>query len=350
MERRNYLKLLGIGASLSSFNLMSLASQEKNNKIDRIIKIKAKKLNIGDKIAIIAPGSAVSSPDDIQKAKDVAEYFGLEAVFGKNVISGSGYKTRTVNERVEDLHWAFSDNSIKGVFCIRGGYGSASLLESIDFDLIRENPKVFCGYSDITALHLAIHKMTGLVTFHGPVMLSTFDDITIKSFRDIFFENNLLEYKNPESNKLRSNNPIQIIKDGKVSGELIGGNLSLICSLMGTKYEIETKYKILFIEDVGEEPYKLHRMLTQLNVSKKFDEIKGLIIGKCNDCESKSNNTWDMSEMEVYYDILKTYNFPIIVGLLIGHTSSQFILPYGIEITINTKDKSLLFKEKTLDN
>ena len=345
MERINYLKLLGIGASLSSFNLMSLASQEKNNNIN---KIKAQKLNVGDKIAIIAPGTAVSSPDEIQKAKDVADYFGLEAVFGKNVLTGSGYKTRSVKERVDDLHWAFTEKSIKGIFCIRGGYGSASLLESIDFDLIKQNPKIFCGYSDITALHLAIHKMTGIVTFHGPVMLSTFDDITIKAFKDIFFDNNLVEYKNPESNRLRNYNPVSVIKDGEASGKLIGGNLSLICSLMGTKFEIDTTDKILFIEDVGEEPYKLHRMLTQLNVSKKFDNIRGLIIGKCNDCESKSNNTWDMSEMEVYYNILSTYKFPIMYGYLIGHTNSQFILPYGIEITINTKDKSLLFKEKAL--
>ncbi len=342
MERRNYLKLLGIGAGLSSFNLMSLASKENNPKI------KAKKLNKGDRVAIIAPGTAVSSPDDIKKVRDVADYFGLEAVFGKNVESGSGYKTRSVKERVDDIHWAFSDNSINAVFCIRGGYGSASLLDSIDFEIIKNNPKIFCGYSDITALHLAIYKLTGLVTFHGPVMLSAFDDITINSFEKVFFENELIEYKNPESNKLRNYNPIHIIKAGKANGELVGGNLTLICSLMGTKYEIETKNKILFIEDVGEEPYKLHRMLTQLIVSKKIDSIKGLIIGKCNDCNSKSNNTWDMSEMEVYYDLLRTYNIPIMYGHLIGHTNSQFILPLGIEITINTDDKSLIFSEKAL--
>src|SRR5690606_27599676 len=114
-------------------------------------------------------------------AREIVEYLGLVPVFGKNVINGSGYKSRTIKERLDDIHWAFNDYNIKAVFCIRGGYGSGSLLPYIDYELIKSNPKIFCGYSDITAMHLAITKKTGLVTLHGPVMLSSFDNLTLNS-------------------------------------------------------------------------------------------------------------------------------------------------------------------------
>lgn len=343
MERRNYLKLLALGGISTSLNFSSLAAQQ------NLKKIRPKRLIAGDKVGIIAPSSAVSSPDDISKAKEIIEYLDLIPVFAKNVINGTGYKTRTVNERVDDLHWAFKSKDVKAVFCIRGGYGSATLLDSIDFDLIKNNPKIFCGYSDITALHLAINKITGLITFHGPVMLSQFDNLTLDSFRNILFEGEKLLYKNPEKTQIRNPFKTFTLSEGEATGELIGGNLSLISSLMGTPYEIETKDKILFIEDVGEEPYKLHRMLTQLKSGKKIDNLKGLVIGKCNDCKTKSNNTWDMSEIEVYQDILAGYKFPIFYGLLIGHTSSQFTLPLGIDYTIKSEDGSLLISEEYLE-
>jgi muramoyltetrapeptide carboxypeptidase len=343
MERRNYLKLLALSGIATTLNIRSLQSQQYRKKI------KPKPLKSGDKVAVIAPSTAVSSPDDIQKANEILEYLELVPVFAKNLLKGSGYKTRTIDERIEDLHWAFENKDLKAVFCIRGGYGSASLLDKIDYNIIKNNPKIFCGYSDITALHLAINKLTGLITFHGPVLLSQFDKLTLDSFKSTLFEGEFLFYKNPDNIQLRNPNKTFSIIEGEAEGELIGGNLSIIASLMGTPYEIETDNKILFIEDVGEEPYRLHRMLTQLKSGKKLDNISGFVIGKCNDCKTKSTTTWDMSELEVYKDILGDYDYPIFYGLLIGHTNSQFTLPIGINFTINSGDNSLLIKENYLE-
>lgn len=346
MERRNYLKLIGASAILSQIKINESFSQNRN---DIKAYLKAKKLSEGDSVAVIAPASAVSSPDDIFKAKEILEYLKLKPIFGKNLLNGSGYKTRSVDERLEDLHWAFKNKEIKAVFCIRGGYGSASLLEKIDYDIIKDNPRIFCGYSDITALHLAINKKAKLITFHGPVMLSSFDSITLNSFKEVLFENKEMTYSNPNNKELRNNFQTYTINKGVAEGELIGGNLSLLCSLIGTEFQPDIKDKILFIEDVGEEPYRIHRMLIQLEQSGMLKSIKGLIIGKCNDCNKSSGSTWDMSEMEVYYDILGTYDFPCIYGLLIGHTGSQFTLPIGINVKLDANENTLSFLEKALE-
>ena len=344
MERRNYIKVIGASALLSQINLSRTLTKPSS---ERTL-IKPKKLNPGDKVAVIAPASAVSSPDDMFKANEILKYFNLEAVFAKNLLKGSGYKTRTIEERIEDLHWAFEDSEIKAVFCIRGGYGSASLLNHIDYELIKNNPKVFCGYSDITAMHLAINKMSDLITYHGPVLLSSFDELTINSFKNIFFDNQIVSYKNPITKEIRNSFQTYTINEGSSEGELIGGNLSLLVSLFGTPYQPDFKNKILFIEDTGEEPYRVHRMLVQLELAGVLKTISGLIIGQCTDCNKNSGSTWDMSEMEAYFDILSKYKFPCFYGLLIGHTSKQFTLPIGINVKIDTTDNSLTLLDKPL--
>src|SRR5262249_47966013 len=169
-------------------------------------------------------------------------------------------------ERLDDLHAMFRDSEVRAVFAIRGGYGSEHLLDRIDYDLIRRNPKIFLGYSDITALHLAIHQKTGLVTFHGPVVLSRFSEYTQKWFRKALFEAAPIgEVANPpETNRLRPTHNLRTVRPGRARGPLIGGNLSLIATTMGTPYEIDTRGRILFLEDVDEQPYSIDRMLTQL--------------------------------------------------------------------------------------
>ena len=329
MKRRDTIKLLAASSLLLS--KVKLSAEESKNKIY------PSALKTGDKVAIISPGSAVSSPDDLAKAKEIMYALGLEFEFAPHTLSGSGYKTRTVSERVEDLHWAFKNGRFKAVFCLRGGYGSASLLKEIDFNLIESNPKVFCGYSDITALHQAIHKKTGLITFHSPVLLSSFRGSTFESFKNsIFTSIKSIEISNPKAGSPREAYPIYTFKEGKAEGELIGGNLSLISSLMGTPYEIETEGKLLFIEDVGESPYRLHRMLTQLDLAGKLENLSGVIIGKCDDCKSGAS-TWDQSEMEVYNEFFGNRNYPGFYGLLIGHTSIQFTICHGLKYVMDSK-------------
>ncbi len=329
MQRRNFIFSMGAAALAMQFpGQTKLFAQNKFNG-----KLKPRALKPGDTIGIIAPGSAVNSPDDYLLAEELADYLGLKVRYASNVKKGSGYKTRTIAERVDDIHEVFSDKSLAGVFCLRGGYGSGQLLDYIAYGIIKKNPKVFLGYSDITALHLAINKFTGLVTFHGPVMLSSFTELTAESLKKAIFSNKPIGIiENPtDKNPVRVKHPVRTINPGKAKGELIGGNLSLITSLMGTKYEINTSRRILFIEDVGEPPYRIDRMLTQLKTAGKFKKVAGVVFGKCEDCTpGLSASTWDLSLGEVLDNIFADINIPVFYGLTFGHTKDQFTLPLSV--------------------
>lgn len=349
MNRRNLVKLLGISSMLpilAPLDNTKLFAQNSNPEV-----IKPNRLKKGDKVGIIAPASNASTPEELAKAKEVIEHFGLVPVFGTNLLDGDGYKTRSVRGRLRDLHQMFEDRSINAVFCIRGGYGSASLLDGLNYELIKANPKIFLGYSDITALHIAIFQNTGLVTFHGPVMLSSFGDYTAESFyKTLFIGDKIGVLANPINDKLRNYNSIYTLVGGKTKGRLIGGNLSLISSLMGTPNEINTKNSILFIEDVGEKPYSLHRMMIQLKQSGKLDDANGIIIGKCQDCQpsGSQNSFWDYSEMETYMDIFKDYKKPVFYGLLIGHTREQLTIPIGLGVEMDADKGIINIKESAV--
>ncbi|MCX6146645.1 MAG: LD-carboxypeptidase [Candidatus Kapabacteria bacterium] len=345
MKRRELLKGLAMSSLLFGGDFTNLKSNE-NSVNSQFTKPKA--LKVGDKVGVIAPATAVTDPEDIAKAKETLDYFGLQMILGDYVNKGQGYKTRTIQERTSDIHKMFENKEIKAVFAIRGGYGSAGILDQIDYELIKNNPKIFCGYSDITAMHLAIQKKSNLVTFHGPVLLSPFNPYTENSFKKILFSNSIgLEFDNPQGKKgFRNAFPIKELVPGVVSGKLVGGNLSLICSLMGTDYEIDTKDKILFIEDVEEPAYRIDRMLTQLKLAKKLDDAAGIIIGKCENCKNDGQgNLWDRTIPEVYESIFDGYKKPVLSGLMIGHTAEQLTLPLGIEVELNTLKGSIKLLE-----
>lgn len=343
MDRRGLLKAGIVGLALSA--IPRNVKSQMSNKL-----IKPKVLNSGDKVGIIAPATSVTDPSDIQKAMQVLEYFNLKYKIGENVFGGGGYKSRSISQRIEDLHKMFSDEEVKAIFCLRGGYGSSQLLDKIDYNLIRRNPKIFLGYSDITALHLAITKMSGIITFHGPVMMSAFSNYTVEYFRRALFSREPIGViSNPMVlNGIRVAYPYRTINPGVAKGKLTGGNLSLICSLMGTAYEIETKDKILFIEDVGEEPFRIDRMLTQLNLSGKLSQASGIVFGKCIDCD-KVSNVWDYSLNEVLDQQFTKLKIPVVYGLLIGHTAEQVTIPYEIEATLDADKGKLIINETALE-
>lgn len=346
MNRRNLLKLATASLLMSklSYNLSFAESKSR---------VKAKKLERGDKVGLICPATAVSDPGDLEKALEIINYYELEASIGKSVKKGAGYKSRTIEERVEDMHQFFTDDSIKAIFCIRGGYGSAQLLDSIDYDLIRNNPKIFCGYSDITALLNAINQNTGLLVFHGPMMLSAFTPFTAKYFEAVFFNNEVpIEMANPiHSSGIRNPYPTRTIVSGKATGELVGGNLTLISTTLGTPYEIDTKGKILFLEEVGEEPYRIDRMLTQLRLAGKFKDAKGIVFGDCVDCgfgKFESSRVWDFTFGEILDNYFAKLEIPVFSGLLIGHSANQITLPIGAEVELDAKNCKLTLLENAL--
>lgn len=346
MNRRNLLKLTALSSVLLLKGNNNLLSQTNKN-----ANIRPKRLERGDKVALVSPASNVTDLMDVYRAQEICDKLGLKTILPKSIVkTASGYKTRSADERINELHQAFLDKSVKAIFCIRGGFGSAELLDKLDYDLIKRNPKIISGYSDITALLTGINKNTGLVTFHSPVMLSKFDEVTFNSFQNMLFNSSAFgEIKNPVSGDIRKDNPTITINEGKAKGELVGGNLSLITSLIGTPYQIETDGKILFIEDVGEAPYRLERMLTQMRMAGMLDKLKGVVIGKCDECSAgESQSSWDRSELEVYNYIFASMNYPVFYGLLFGHTSTQFTIPIGIEAEIYSENGSLNILESAV--
>jgi muramoyltetrapeptide carboxypeptidase len=320
--------------------------------------IKPPALREGDTVALITPATDVSDPGELATALAAIQYLGLKPKLGRNVGKRLGYLGGTIDERLDDLHTAFRDPDVRGVFCIRGGYGSAQLLDRIDYSMIRSNPKVFLGFSDITALHLAIRKQTGLVTFHGPVVLlrgsaAHFSEYTLRWYRKALFEKDAIgRLSNPEAaSPLTNSHPIRTIKPGTAHGRLAGGNLTLICSLMGTPYEIDTRDAIFFTEDVGEPPYRIDRMLTQLRLAGKLAATAGVVFGECTSCVPgdympEFSSTFSLGE--VLDQIIGRLNVPSCSGLLIGHTDNQLTLPLGLLATLDAGKGELVIEESAV--
>lgn len=342
MERRNFVATLGVG--LTSFAVCRAEA----NDLDMLIRPPA--LRAGDTVGLITPATSVSDPDRLMLAARTLEYFNLRPKFAKNAGKRQSDYRSSIDERLDDLHSMFRDDKVRAVFCIRGGYGAAQLLDRIDYDLLRRHPKIFLGYSDITAMHLAINKLARLVTFHGPITLSRFTDYTQKNFRRALFETKPPGVlTNPsETNTLRPSHTLRAIRSGTATGRLIGGNLTLVCQTLGTPYEIDTRGKILFIEDVDEEPYSIDRMLTQLRLAGKFSDTAGVVFGECENCRPRDYKPSSASPYtlgETLQNILGALKIPVLYGLTIGHTDDQLTLPVGCPATLDADKGTLEIKE-----
>lgn len=340
MNRRLFLGAL----STASWGLCSLEGQ-----MPRTL-LRPKVLRPGDTVGLITPSTYVSDPDKLLLAQRTIEHFGLKMKMGVNVRRREGYLGGSVQERLDDLHAMFRDPEVDAIFAIRGGYGSPQLLDRIDYDLIRSNPKIFLGYSDITALHLAIHKKAGLITFHGPVTLSSFPGYTQDNLRKALFETAPVgKLTNPpEANSLRPRHLLRTIRPGTARGPLMGGNLSLIAATMGTPFEIETRGRILFLEDVGEQPYNIDRMLTQLRLAGKLQEAAGIVFGDCQECtprEFRPSFESTLSLGEVLDNILGGLKIPVVTGMTIGHTADQLTLPLGVNAALDADKGELTVEE-----
>ncbi len=310
--------------------------------------IKPKKLNKGDVIGIISPAS---SPDDLSKIESGAEYLekqGYRVEIGNNVGKVHGYLAGSDEERLDDFHEMFSNKNVKAIFSVRGGYGSGRLLDRIDFNLIKKNPKILVGYSDITALQMAIFKKTGLVTFAGPMLATDFSGRINKFAEENFWKiitntKKIGKIHNPRDEKFYA------LTKGRGEGKILGGNLALLNSLMGTPFFPSFKDSILIIEDIGEAPYKVDRLLNQLRLAKVFDEIKGVILGRFVDCyeTDKSKKTIKLNEViEHYFGTLK---IPVIYSFSHGHIKENLTIPFGINCKINTSKCFVEFTESAVD-
>lgn len=303
--------------------------------------IKPKRLNYGNTIGLVAPAS-FSSEEKLKKAYDKLTQMGFNVVVGKTCYSKYGYLAGSDKLRADELNYMFKNKEIDGIMCLRGGYGTLRILDLLDYEMIRVNPKVFIGYSDITALHIAFNQFSNLVTFHGPMAASDiagpFSDFTKESLLNSIFN----EEFNPSI--VNTAEEIETINDGIAEGIITGGNLSLIVSTLGTPYEIDTKGKILFIEEIGEEPYKVDRMLNHLKLSKKLEDVKGIILGDFNDCHNKEKESLTLNQ--VIEDIIKPLNKPTIYNLQAGHCEPMVTIPLGVKVRLDASKKEVTILEK----
>jgi muramoyltetrapeptide carboxypeptidase len=296
--------------------------------------IKPKKLNKGDLIGIISPASSADDSTKVEEGVRYLEKKGYRVEVGKNVGRYHGYLAGEDSMRLQDLHYMFSKKEVKAIICIRGGYGSPRLLDKIDYKIIRNNPKIFVGYSDITALNLAFFQKAGLITFLGPMVSVDFND-EVSEYTEENFWRILTSNKKIGRIELPGDEKLFQLSKGNESGRIIGGNLALIASMQGTDYSTDMKEKILFLEDVGELPFRIDRMLNQLRLSNVFSKIKGLILGAFIDCQETDPSKKTLSLGEVVDDYLNHLKIPIVYNFPNGHIRDIMPIPNGIKIKLN---------------
>lgn len=310
--------------------------------------IKPGRLLPGDLVGIIAPGGHTNDTA-LEKAVANVESLGLRARLGDNVHYVYGNYAGTVAQRLEDLHRMFLDPDIKAIWAIRGGSGCISLLEHIDYRLIRAHPKVLVGYSDITCLHLALLKHAGLVTFHGPVASSTFSEYATEHLRNVLMTPHdnytiAMSAENARMAEEQANYRIRTIHAGVATGRLIGGNLSLFSALAGTPYAADFTDAILYLEDVNEEPYRIDRMMTQLQLSQGFGHAAAVMLGIFEQCEGVDGEG-ALSLDETLDQHLSPLTRPAVAGYSFGHIRHQFTMPVGTRARLDTAAQTLTLLE-----
>ncbi len=315
--------------------------------------IKPRKLNQGDTVGIIAPGFAISE-ERLTKCIANIEALGFKPYYTKRILKNHGYLSNTDEERLNDFHHHITNPRVKAIFCARGGYGCTRLLKDIDFKLVKRNPKILMGFSDVTSLLNIIYQQTGLITFHGPVAATLNNGFCRKSVNGVLvnpedpFEIDPADVKKQQlSDSYLS--PAYTITPGSAEGVLAGGNLSLVASMVGTPYQIDFDNKIVFLEDVGEKPYRIDRMLTQLTQAGVFKKAKAILFGVFEDCEAPDTSQ-SFTLKQVLEDRIAPLNIPSAYGFPFGHISYNSVLPIGGKVQVNTQNIILKFREIVVEN
>jgi muramoyltetrapeptide carboxypeptidase len=293
-------------------------------------------LHAGDAVRLISPASWFD-PNKVQTGMDSLRALGLQPQLGEHALTHYGqYSAGASKQRLEDLHSAFSDPSVKAIICNRGGYGSAEMLSGLDLDLIGRNPKIFVACSDITSLETYIHDQTGLVVFHGPMAAGDFarpDGVDPVSWQAALSQN--------QSWQLGPEAGLRTLKPGRAQGKFYGGCLSMLVASLGTPYEIQTAGTILFLEDIGVKPYQIDRMLLQLRLAGKLADVRGIVFGPMLDCVQPGNPNELLDA--VLLRILADFPGPVAIGLRSGHVLERNItVPIGVDSELDLMNTSVL--------
>lgn len=349
MNRKKFITSLSV-ASVGASVLNPLSFSKSILKDEPPI-IKPPKLQSGDKIALVAPGSYISDAELQDSIKNLND-LGFETMYSDKILLQSGYFAGTDEDRAKDLMEKFSDKTVRGIVCARGGYGCSRILPLLDYSVIRTNPKALVGYSDITALLYGIYQKAGLISFHGPVGTSTFNDYSLNNFKKVLMNpNNSSTFSNSISGDDENIYGVTTIVKGKRKGRLVGGNLSIMVSLIGTEFDLDYSNKIVFIEEVGEEPYRIDRMLTQMMQAGKFKNSAGIMMGIFRKCEVKEESALTSKSftlMEVLKDRFSSLKIPVVYGMSFGHVKDKFTIPFGALAELNADRQTFTLLERAV--
>ena len=337
MDKRTFIKALGFGVASLPVSSSGRLIGSRYLPAVRPPAIHPPVIRRGDTVAVITPASALVDDEGYAIADENFKKLGLRLQWGQHVGNKYGYLAGKDEERLADLHAMFGNPEIKAIVCLRGGSGAARLLDRLDYGLIARNPKIFLGYSDITAFHQAIYTQTGLITFHGAVANSRWTPMVINQFEQLFFSGKPPIY-------ITEQNRIRTLTAGIAEGKLLGGNLTVLTGIAGSRFYPDFDDSILFLEDIGEEPYRIDRMFSQLALSGALQKIKGFIFGRCSDCEAK-NPSNSLTLEQILDDYIKPFGIPAYQGALIGHMDEQFILPVGARVRMDAEQGTITVLE-----
>jgi len=348
INRRRFIRNAGLAAAVSLVPFSGALARTGKQDIIDIPRIFPARLKQGDLIGLVTPGSPIVNKQ-LEETIEKLENLGFRTYHTDSVLSEYGYFAGPDRERADDLMHMFNNKEVDGILCIRGGYGSIRILDLLDFEQIKENPKVFIGYSDITALLSSIYEQTGLITFHGPLGISELNDFTLKSLKKLVM-NPVNHYKYPYKREDYSeDNPefdIYTINEGKAEGELIGGNISVLDSMIGSKFETDFESKIVYLEDTEEKTYRLDKMLFHLLQATNLKKAAGIVMGAFSECNI--NDEPRLTLKEAIGDLLKPLGIPVSYGLSFGHIDTIVTIPNGIMARMNADRNTLKLLEKAV--
>ncbi len=306
------------------------------------------RLKEGDLIGLVTPGSPISKKQ-LEETVEKLEKLGFRTFYQDSVLSEYGYFAGSDQERADELMGMFTNEDIDGILCVRGGYGSIRILDLLDFEQIKHNPKVLIGYSDITALLSSIYEQTGLITFHGPFGISEFNDFTLKSLKKIVMtpvDNYKYPYKREDDTEDKAEYDLYTINGGKAEGELTGGNISVLDSMIGSRFEVNFENKIVYLEDTEEKTYRVDKMLVHLLQATNLKKAAGIVMGVFYECNI--NDEPRLSLKEAIGDLLKPLDIPVSYGLSFGHIDIMITIPNGIMARMNADRNTLELLEKAV--
>jgi muramoyltetrapeptide carboxypeptidase len=293
-------------------------------------------LKAGDTIGLIAPAGSIINKDNFTAGLRILEQKGFKVKFNPRFLKTRGYLAGSDEDRAQEFNRLWADPEVKALLAARGGYGCMRMLDLINLKQVRKIPKILIGFSDLTVLLAAIHKKTRLVTYHGPVVttLASIDRQSKASFFRVLTDNTVPSIKPSK---------LKILKNGKAKGILLGGNLTTLVHMVATPYEIPWKQALLFIEDIGESPYRLDRLLTHLSQARRLHKVQGLILGTFSDDQRKENGAMQRSVHKRVIELLEGTDIPIWANFPTGHSRRNLTLPIGLETEMNSSKGELRF-------